>query len=111
MLNTGSSSLFTDLGFVPSLGLHTTLICNALILSLDISHYIVHVQAAVVVHLNDDRYVLDLALELSQFLHEMRCLQVEYKQRQQTQKEKKKQPTIHLSYRIIHGSEELDLIL
>lgn len=108
MLSTGISSLLTDLGFIPKLGFLTTLSCNGLILSLDVSHYFVHVQAAVVVYLHNDRYVFDLALELSQFLHKKCRLRFSACNKGNTPKKK---PTIRLSYRIIHGSEELDLIL
>lgn len=76
MLSAGVSSLLTDLALIPRLGLLTTLICNGLILRLDLSHYFIHVQVAVVVHLHDDRYVLDLALELSQFLRKIGFLRL-----------------------------------
>jgi len=56
------------LAFVPRLRLGAAAVGDVLVLGLDFSHNGVHVQVAAVVHLHDDRSVLDLSLELTKLL-------------------------------------------
>lgn len=63
-----SALLLTHLLFVPVLSLSLAAGSNILILSTDFSHNRVHIQVTAVVHLHDDRGVLDLALQLTELL-------------------------------------------
>lgn len=60
--------LSTHLLFVPGLCFSLAAVGNVLILSTHFSHNRIHVQVTAVVHLHDDRGVLDLALELTKLL-------------------------------------------
>ncbi len=60
--------LLTYLLFVPGLGLSLAPVGNVLILSTHFSHNSIHVQVTAVVHLHNDRCVLDLALQLTKLL-------------------------------------------
>lgn len=55
-------------GLVPGLSLLSAPVGDLLVLSFDLCNDAVHVQAAVVVHGQDDRGVRDLGLHLRQFL-------------------------------------------
>lgn len=55
-------------GLVPRLSLCPAPVGNVLVLRFDLCNDAVHVQAAVVVHGQDDRGVRDLGLHLRQFL-------------------------------------------
>lgn len=65
MINTRTK---IHLGLVPCLCLSAGAVGNVFILGLDLSNNGIHVQVAAIVHLYNDRSVLDLALELTQFL-------------------------------------------
>lgn len=58
----------SHLRLVPCLCLSAGTVGNVFILSLDFSHNGIHVQVTAVVHLHNDRSVLNLALEFTQFL-------------------------------------------
>jgi len=61
---------FSHLLFVPALSLSSAAVGDVLVLRAHFRHDGVHVQVAAVVHLHDDRGVLDLALQLTQLLGE-----------------------------------------
>lgn len=63
-----SALLLTHLLFVPVLSLSLAAGSNILILCTHFSHNRVHIQVTAVVHLHNDRGVLDLALQLTELL-------------------------------------------
>ena len=67
--------LGTHPGLVPRLSLRPAPVGNVLVLRFDLCNDAVHVQAAVVVHGQDDRGVGDLGLHLRQFLQKQRVFQ------------------------------------
>lgn len=61
--------------FVPGLCISLAAVGNVLILSAHFSHNGIHIQLAAVVHLHNDRGVLDLGLQLPELLQDHRLLQ------------------------------------